>query len=147
MNKAHLTAIKRKRLSAPMKFLYVNLGIDLVGGLDYGCGRGDDATALNMWKYDPFYYPDEYDCQFSVITCNYVLNVVPESEQGDILRKIQILLSSDGVAYVSVRRDVKKEGYTKKETYQRNVVLNLPVVYEKKNNYCIYRLTKNANII
>jgi hypothetical protein len=143
MDKSHLTAIRRNKLSAPTKWLLDNKYLS-AGMLDYGCGRGDDADHLPFicWRYDPHFYPDEYDCQFDVITCHFVLNVVELKDQNDILRKIQILLSPTGNAYITVRRDVKKTGYTSKGTYQRNVILHLPVVYEKKGGFCIYNLKK-----
>jgi hypothetical protein len=48
-------------------------------------------------------------------------------------------LSEKGKAYLTVRRDVKQDGATSRG-YQRNVLLDLPIVKEKKNNYCIYKL-------
>ena len=52
MDNSHKTAIKRNKLSAPMRYLSEN---NLLKGdlLDYGCGRGDDADLLSMDKYDP----------------------------------------------------------------------------------------------
>jgi len=57
------------------------------------------------------------------------------------LRKLKGLLSKDGVAYITVRRNVKRARYTTKGTYQRNVVLNLPVVTEN-SDFCTYQLRK-----
>ena len=145
-NKSHLTAIYRKELSAPMKWLISKLLIKFGIALDYGCGRGSDADIYGFYKYDPYYFPDT-SCltpdTYDTIICNYVLNVIEDSTVRDnIVKNIKNMLKSNGEAYIIVRRDVKKEGYTTKGTYQCNVVLNLPVVHEKKNNYCIYKLTK-----
>ena len=142
-NKAHLTAIKRNRLSAPMA--YLNKSVFLGGQLDYGCGRGEDADIIGMKKYDPHYFPNEdvLRPRYTYVTCNYVLNVVDAVEGSKILSSIIDILTPNGVAYISVRRDVKQDGLTKKGTYQRNVILNLPVVHEKKGSFCIYRLDKN----
>lgn len=49
---------------------------------------------------------------------------------------VMVFLTSPSVAIL------KKEGLTSKGTFQRNVVLNLTVVVEKKNQFYIYRLTK-----
>jgi len=152
-NKSHLTAIKRKKLSDPMKFLWDNMVIKS-GMLDYGCGRGDDAATLSSLcknefichKYDPHYSPTVPTGKFDVITCHFVLNVVGEKEGKTILKNIQKLLTPNGSAYITVRRDVKKEGYTSKGTYQRNVILDLPWLYEKKGRYCIYRMLSDSTI-
>ena len=145
-NKSHQTAIKRNKLSAPMQYLN-DFSDNFFGGqLDYGCGRGNDADLLGMKKYDPFYFPNEevLRAKYSFITCNYVLNVVSLPEQVEILAKINDLLLDNGVAFITVRRDVKQDGYTSKGTFQRNVVLDLPVVREKKGHFCTYRLDKTV---
>ena len=143
--KAHLTAIKRNKLSAPMCWL-VNQG--LIQGweiLDYGCGRGFDADQLQMHKYDPHYFNDEslLGKTYDLIVCNYVLNVVSEPVAQHIMDKIESMLKAGGRAFITVRCDVKVEGFTSKGTYQRNPVLNLPVVH-KTASFCIYQLDKHS---
>ena len=71
--------------------------------------------------------------------CNYVLNVVPKKDIKTILASIKKLLKKDGAAYITVRRDIKKEGKTKIGTEQYNVNLNLKVIY-KSSNFCIYTM-------
>ena len=110
--------------------------------LDYGCGRGFDADAFGFEKYDPHYFPQVPEGEFDIITCNYVLNVIPLDGEEEVVDKIWNLLAPDGVAYITVRRDVKKEGLTSRGTFQRNVVLNFIIEFEKKNQFCIYKLTK-----
>ena len=141
MNKSHLTAIKRNKLSAPMRYLR---GVFSTGKyLDYGSGRGYDAEALGLFQFDPHYFNVEYsDNTFDIITCIYVLNAIPLDGEEEVVDKIWNLLAPDGVAYIAVRRDVKKEGLTSRGTFQRNVVLNFPIEFEKKNQFCIYKLTK-----
>lgn len=136
---AHRTAIVRKTLSAPTKYLEARG--KLVGRvLDYGCGRGFDADTLDIEAFDPYYRPERPDGQFDTIICNYVLNVIEDAEVAAVLSAIHFLLLSGGIAYIAVRRDVKVEGWTKKGTFQVNRVLNFPVEYEKKGAFIIYRL-------
>ena len=40
----------------------------------------------------------------------------------------------------NVLRDVKEDGYTKRGTYQRNVVLKLPTLFKKSGSYETYKL-------
>ena len=125
---------------------HLNKFVFLGGQLDYGCGRGYDADNLGMVKYDPHYFPnqDVLRARYTHVTCNYVLNVVDLPTQVEILQKINDLLLDNGVAYITVRRDVKKDGFTSKGTYQRNVILDLPIVKEVRGQYCIYRLDKTV---
>ena len=148
------TAITRKKLSAPMNWLYNNhkllSGIIGQGGqsrdynlLDYGCGKGSDAEYLSMDRYDPHFFPELVEGKlYDTITCTYVLNVVTEEQQYDILNRIKQLLKEDGTAYITVRRDLKTDKtITKRGTLQRMVRLDLPVVHETQG-YCIYEVKK-----
>lgn len=148
MNKAHLTAIARNKPSAPMRWLAENSSAleTWMRKLDYGCGKGFDAERYDMFKYDPHYYPDkclDYTGKYDTITCNYVLNVIEsDDEVNKVLAHIRSLLKPDGVAYITVRRDVKQPGRTKRGTYQRDIQLDLESVYHKKNQYEIYRMVR-----
>jgi hypothetical protein len=153
-NHSHRTAITRNRLSAPMKYLVDNHYIHAINqpsSLDFGCGKGQDADMLGMTKYDPYFFPKTPLIKYALVTCNYVLNVVLPGEQRKILSSIEKLLwPAESVAYISVRRDVKKDGFTNRGTYQRNVILTqkdvaklrlrLETIHEN-SNFCIYRLT------
>ena len=143
-NKSHLTAIKRNNLSSPVSFLLSHNLLPKTGVLDFGCGRGEDADILGFEKYDPHYFPNAavLDKKWETIICNYVLNVVEEPNQYEILWQIYDILKYGGAAYISVRRDIKKEGFTKNGTFQRNVVLHYPVLVDKKGKFCIYKMTK-----
>ncbi len=137
---SHKTAISRKSPSVPMRQLdKKNL---LVGDLlDYGCGRGFDADHFDMDKYDPHYSPEKPTKVYDTITCNYVFNVIDADKESELIQEISQLLNKGGTAYITVRRDIKEEGFTSKKTYQRNVKLNLPVLKET-STFCTYVLIK-----
>jgi hypothetical protein len=139
------TAISRTKPAKPMTILS-DKGLLKGKKLDYGCGKGLDAETFKMEKFDPHYFPDKPKSLFDTITCQYVLNVVEKEKEAAILKDIQKLLKKEGKAYITVRRDIQKEGLTSKKTFQRNVVLDLPVISEKKNGFCIYELSKNSKI-
>jgi len=140
MDKAHLTAIARNKLSRPAKWLIEH---NMLCGdvLDYGCGRGYDATLCNFAKYDPYYSPDMPVGRFDYIMCNYVLNVIPdEDERESVINDIRGRLLPGGIAYVSVRNDKKNlNGYTSKGTWQGLIELDLPVVTSNAN-FTMYKL-------
>ena len=140
MNKSHLTAITRKKVSTPMRYLKEQ-GRLHGKKLDYGCGRGFDADFFRMDKYDPYWQPIMPTGEYDVITCNYVLNVLPIEKENEVIEDIKSRLKPGGKAYISVRRDVKVDGFTKRGTYQRNVELDLPVV-KKNGTFCLYELTR-----
>jgi 2-polyprenyl-3-methyl-5-hydroxy-6-metoxy-1,4-benzoquinol methylase len=149
MNKSHLTALTRKKMSQPMAFLVDNDFFKARRNeiLDYGCGKGFDANVMQFEKYDPFYFPQDLTGKaFKIITCNFVLNVIEdEDERAFVLLRIQHFLEEGGVAYITVRGDKKKlNGTTSKGTWQGLIELNLPV--EKKTaSWVMYRLTKNQS--
>ena len=134
--KKHLTARVRFRPSAPLQRLKFK---NMIKGktLDFGCGRGFDAKYLECDKYDPHYQPVWPQDTYDTILCTYVLNVLEPNEEGYILNDIRELLNEDGVAYITVRRDVKNEGYNFRGTYQRNVILEEEIFYEG-SSYCTY---------
>lgn len=141
-NKSYLTAIKRKGLSAPMQYL---IGEDLIIGsvLDYGCGRGVDANLINAERYDPYWFSAPLVDKYDTITCIYVLNVIQNPcERIDVLHKLYKLLNPNGIAYIAVRRDSFTEGRTSKGTWQGKINLDLPVLVEAKNRFCIYKIIK-----
>jgi ATP adenylyltransferase len=139
MNNSHKTAIKRNSISAPARFLRQQ---KLLTGrvLDYGCGHGKDCEELNIEGYDPYWRPQMPEGKFDTILCTFVVNVMSVSEQEQVLNNIKALLSTNGKVYITVRRDLIAEGLTSKHTYQRNVTLDLPVIYCKKNKFEIYQL-------
>lgn len=132
INHPYLTAIKRKELSVPTRYL---LQHNLLKGkiLDYGCGFGFDTDELkskgfDIVGYDYYYRPDFPTGKFDTIICNYVLNVLEPYAQSEVLMEVSNLLSPKGFAYFAVRRDLIEEGFRihaihKEYTYQCNVVL------------------------
>lgn len=137
------TAMTRKAPSAPMQWL-ASQGLLHGRMLDFGCGKGFDADYYGMGKYDPFYFanrnPVKWSMFFDVVTCNYVLNVLPdETTVNTVLENIKKLLKSDGRAYIAVRRDLPRKGKPGKDCYQRYIELDLPVVKET-SAFCIYQL-------
>jgi len=138
---SHRTAIHRTSPSLPMKKLE-RMGLLKGDGLDFGCGKGFDAQHFGFDHYDPYFFPQEPVGPYTTITCTYVMNVIPKAEEALVLDKIKRLLLPDGVAYITVRRDLDHdEIVTSKRTLQRLVYLDLPVLYEN-NKYCIYEMRK-----
>ena len=143
---SHKTAIGRKKPSAPARWLAIR-GYAQGRILDYGCGRGFDADWYHWDKYDPYYFPKvPHDNGYNVydtIMCAYVLNTLTKPWETLVLTYIKWLLAPGGKAYITIRRNVKKVGYTSKGTYQRNVKLRLPIIHET-SDYCIYVLSADS---
>ena len=137
MSKAHLTAISRKRLSAPAKFLVDNE--HLKGSiLDYGCGRGDDAQRLEIDSYDPHYQPVLPSKKYDTILCTYVLNVLPANQWRQVIDDMLEYLTPDGSIYITVRADARSlKGITSRGTYQTLVKLPFPTI-RVNSTYRIY---------
>jgi hypothetical protein len=147
-NKAHLTAISRKSLSAPMKWMESEGFFDGVPRrhcLDYGCGRGFDADALGFQKYDPFWFKcdDFSESEFDVITCNYVLNVIEDfKDRQAAVEQMLHWLAPCGNLFIAVRADKENlKGYTKRGTWQGYIVLAHPLI-RSTSAYDLYQLTK-----
>lgn len=145
---SYSTAIKRNKPSAPLSLLISEALLD--GDiLDYGCGRGDDLKHLkdngyDAYGYDPHWGPKRIkDKRYRAILCTYVLNVLSKDEADSVVRDIESRLVPGGTAFLTVRRDIVKDGRTTRG-FQRNVILNLPIHTEKRGNYCMYRLTKQG---
>jgi SAM-dependent methyltransferase len=108
--------------------------------LDYGCGKGFDADHYNFKKYDPHFFPKKPVGRFDLVVCNYVLNVIEEKYEEELLDELRSYLRPHGMCYVSVRADVKKDGFTSRGTFQRTVELDYPIVCQLKNRYIIYKI-------
>lgn len=141
-NNPHLTAIERTKMSFPTRWLKSNKL--LIGEiLDFGCGFGFDVQELqkdgyNIIGYDNYYKPEYPKKKFDTIICNYVLNVLEQNEQADVLMSITELLKPSGKAFFAVRRDLKSEGFRmhyvhKQPTYQSNVKLPYKSVFLNEN--------------
>lgn len=139
---SHLTAKERNGPSFPTKYLFNN---NYLKGeiLDFGCGFGEDIkflskNGLNADGYDIYYQPELKEKQYDVIICNYVLNVLLPEQQSEVLMRVSEILKPGGVAYFTVRRDLKYIGYRQHKihqeyTYQCNVILPYKSVYKNEN--------------
>jgi hypothetical protein len=137
----HKTAITRSSLSVPARNLQES---GLIRGrvLDYGSGRGGDASFLKSDSYDPYYNSTHPEGPYDTILCTYVLNVLESAaERVLVISKIKKLLAKDGTAYVTVRRDVKDDPDSVRPATQFDVNLNYPSV-KKTSTYEIYKVTK-----
>jgi ATP adenylyltransferase len=141
MPNAWRTAITRKKPSKPVAALEEK-GLIVGRVLDYGCGRGHDASHLGAECYDPHFAPDMPTGLFDTVVCNYVLNVIPSVEEREaVLQDIRSRLAEGGRAYISVRTDKGSlNGYTKIGTWQGLVVLDAPVV-AKDNGFKTYEVS------
>lgn len=144
---AHLTAKNRDRPSFPTRKL---LGLGHIQGrvLDFGCGYGADVEFLrkkgfNVEGYDPHHAPERPEGTFDTILCHYVLNVLMQREQSEVLMNVSEYLRPSGSAYYSVRRDLRRTGFRQHykhgvPTYQTNV--RLPFETVVRTEFCeIYR--------
>jgi len=145
------TAIRRNKLSTPARIIIKKDSFSeksLI--LDYGCGRGDDmkySSPLKISGWDPVHLPNKkvlIKNYYDSILCTYVLNIVTKEEQKKILKKIKTLLSPNGKAYITVRRDLPEKGRQGRGCWQRYIILDLPIFYENRN-FCIYTLKKYEN--
>lgn len=148
-NQSHLTAISRKSLPAPVKWIVNNSFIPFTNTtkvLDFGCGKCVSINPSNWDSYDPHYQPDGIKHKkYDIILCTYVLCVLPRSERHSVLRQIQLLLKKSGIAFISVRNDRPRQGwgFSKRNTYQGRAT-NLPIhEYHSTSQFKIYLLTRH----
>jgi hypothetical protein len=129
------TAITRKNISLPVRYLLRN---KLLYGsvIDYGCGRGFDCDHLKYDGYDPYYRDIPIKDHYDVGICTYVLNVVDKTTQTEIIEKLKNLTD---VCYISVRRDLPKEGKKGNGCWQSFVELNEQVIHQN-SKFIIYKL-------
>ena len=101
---SHKTAIKRKKLSAPMRWA-IDKGHISYPLLDYGCGHGGDIFWLGCGAkgYDPHYQPYLPAGEFATVTCNYVINVVKPQERLEAVRAAWSKVAPNGVLMISAR--------------------------------------------
>lgn len=152
-HKSYLTAITRKTLPAPTRWLIKNEFVREADPytLDYGCGKCGDTNPHSWTSYDPHYEPldtSKLTGKYGRIICNYVLCTLPAEERLAVLQDIQRCLHVDGLAFISVRNDKPKQGWglSSKGTYQGRVE-HLPgtLVY-KNSQFRIYMLRKTDRL-
>ena len=110
----HSTAITRNKPPKPIADYLAN---NEVSGevLYHGVGRDEaGAEALGADRYDKYHTDPEITKEpnkvYNEIHSHYTLNVVDKDEGLKILNHIYKLLSSNGKAVISVRRDLKSKG-------------------------------------
>ena len=139
---SHLTAIHRKKPSLPLRFLLSDKerakAIRSGPTIDWGCGRGADASFLGCRKYDPYWSPEMPKGKFACILCFYVLNVISEEEQEVILNQMRKKLRKGGVIFIAVRRDMNESYVSSRGTSQRLVYLDLPILVDN-SGFCLYQ--------
>lgn len=145
------TAIKRNKLSAPVRWLLRHHSFTHYAKiLDLGCGKLDDMNGLrqenyNVRGFDPAHWPDStsMEMRFSVVLCTYVLNVIPEYQDQIVLDIIRDSLEPGGSAFITVRRDLPSAGKKGRGAgvWQRYVQLPLESMVENRN-FAIYRMDK-----
>lgn len=151
---SHLTAISRKAIPAPTRWLIANDKVPTQPGdlnvLDFGCGKCLSVNPVTWDNYDPHYRPWSvwHKQWYDIIICNYVLCTLPAKERLSVMQEIQKKLYKTGVAYVSVRTDKPRQGWglRSKGTYQGKVELPLEIIY-KNSQFCIYVLTKSTRLV
>lgn len=143
------TAIRRTTPSAPLIELATR---ELLPGrgkiLDFGCGHGADVATLKQLSFraegwDPVHHPEpppEKRGRFDLVLCTYVLNTLPIEDEAPTLERIRQCLKPGGVAYITVRADLEREGWTSKGTFQRDVHLDLPVKINKLKAFRTYEM-------
>lgn len=128
------TAISRSTPPTPLKWLH-DQGLLAGRCLDFGSGRG---SWYGMETYDPHWQPKMPSGKFDTIACIYVLNVVSQKEEAQVIRRVLSLLSYGGTAYFAVRRDIPASG----TATQRWSQPALPVIHTSKGQYDIYAARK-----
>lgn len=137
-----MTAIKRKTVSLPIREHLIDFLSDPCKRvLDYGCGRGFDADALGMFKYDPYYFASKPAGTFHHVYCGYVLNVMTQKEGQTVVDEMQKLLKPRGTGYIVVRRDQKKDNPN-----QRQVQLDGACMFTDNSKYTIYSFWKDKEV-
>ncbi len=109
--------------------------------LDYGCGKSVDYILIpDVDRFDPHFYPEIKEKKYDVILCHYVINVVDEEEQNQIIEHIKSLLVSGGKAYFTVRRDIKEDIHYK--DYSQRVIYLPYKTIKKHKDFEIYEWSK-----
>ena len=145
---SYRTAIKRKTISRPLKYLISQGKIgknDRI--LDYGCGRGDDIVWLRKngyqaFGFDPYWKKNltNLNESYDVVLCTYVLNVVNKTTRQSIIKRLKDLTNSHGTVYITVRRDLLKDhAISQRGTHQYKIKLPFEIM-KKTSSYCIYKI-------
>lgn len=136
-------AVRRESVSAQARVL-VERGLIRGRVLDYGCGHGFDADHFGWDAFDPQYRQDEPAGRYDTIVCHHVANILTRQSRRRLFERIHALLSTGGVAYFSVSRNIPTRGKAGvRRRIQNYVVLTLPSVYRDERME-IYRMERDA---
>lgn len=134
-------ATNRKYPSLASTYIH-SQGLDKGRVLDFGCGYGIDAKTYGWEAYDPYYSSYQLSGKYDTVVCINVISAVSEDNQRKIIEEIRSVLAPDGIAYISVPRNLPKQGklsgYHRRP--QRYVILNEPSIYHLPQKYEIYKL-------
>jgi DNA phosphorothioation-associated putative methyltransferase len=130
----HLTALKRKELSRPIRLALDNSIIKPeTVVLDYGCGQGDDMKLLqergiNCAGWDPF-FSKSFPCEpADIVNLGYVVNVIEDRAERDraltkawsLSKKALIVSARLTIEYKPEDDDCFGDGYlTSRGTFQK----------------------------
>jgi len=104
----HRTAINRKGMSRPLKYIKKH-SPDLLHGkvLDFGSGKGADCTAISATCYDPNHpklgVRDLPSGKYDTVLMVYVLNVLPPASRRKALKQAVARVKKGGHLVVAVR--------------------------------------------
>ncbi len=129
----HRTALSRSSLSAPVQCLLRDELLTLeVSFFDYGCGKGDDLTALkdNGFEcrgWDPHFRPDAARETADVVNLGFVINVIEDYservhalESAYALAKSVLAVSAMVATSVADKFATYKDGVvTRRSTFQK----------------------------
>lgn len=111
-----LTAITRKGITAPLREAMRVKQFTGLTGIDVGCGRSLDASALTSldatcYRYDPFFMPlgqsvkpDIAKVDFVLLI--YVLNILPRTERALVANLAREILKPNGFIVLGIREDI-----------------------------------------
>ena len=130
----HKTALARYALSTPMQLLWRHGYLDgQYSVFDYGCGRGDDLSALkqrgvNANGWDPHYAPEGPKQLSDVVNLGFVLNVIEDLDEREealrsafaLARKVLAVAVLIGGRSVYERHRLFRDGVlTQRGTFQK----------------------------
>jgi DNA phosphorothioation-associated putative methyltransferase len=130
----HLTALKRKELSRPIRLALENSVLRAnFSLLDYGCGQGDDVRQLQQQGFpcvgwDPFFSQTDSRVAADVVNLGYVVNVIEDSvereavlrEAWSLTKKVLVVAARLTVDYDAAEEVLYHDGYlTRLGTFQK----------------------------
>ena len=110
MDNSCRTAITRKQASLPARTEIIGAlrVFECQSVLDWGCGKGKDVefyieNGYTAVGYDPAYQPDVIHDEFDMVTCVYVLNVLPPPKRQACLEQMLARVKQGGYFCIAAR--------------------------------------------